>query len=78
MGRRVEIGFKLKITCFDTIINYHLFQKFKLLGNGEFKYLAIILKNKIVVASSLIFYVLLMVRKICWCSSKAGGRNCSK
>ena len=52
MGGRVEIGFKLKFTCFDTIINYCLFQKFKLLGNGKFKYLAII-------ASSLMFYVLL-------------------
>ena len=59
MRGTVEIGFKLKITYLDTIINYCLFQKFKLLGNGKFKYLAIILTNKIVVASSLMFYVLL-------------------
>ena len=68
MRGTVEIGFKLKITYLDTIIkityldtiiNYRLFQKFKLLGNGKFKYLAIILTNKIVVASSLMFYLLL-------------------
>ena len=53
MRGTVEIGFKLKITYLDTIINYRLFQKFKLLRNGKFKYLAIILTNKIVVASSL-------------------------
>ena len=38
MGGRVEIGFELKISCFDTMINYHLSQKFKLLGNYEFNH----------------------------------------
>ena len=31
----MEIGFELKITCFDTMINYHLSQKLKLLRNSE-------------------------------------------
>ena len=30
------------ITCFDTVINYHQFQKLKLLGNGELNHITII------------------------------------
>ena len=33
MGGRVEIGFKLKNTYFDAMINYQLSQKLKLIGN---------------------------------------------
>lgn len=43
MDGRVESRFKLWITYFDTIINYQLFQKFKLLENSEFNHLTIIL-----------------------------------
>ena len=43
MASRAEIGFKLKITYFDTMLNYHLSQKLKLIGKGEFNYLSIIL-----------------------------------
>ncbi len=38
----MEIGFELKMVLY-TVINYYLSQKFKLLGNGEFNHLAIIL-----------------------------------
>ena len=31
----------MRITCSHTIINYHLSQKFELLGNGKFKHLII-------------------------------------
>lgn len=30
------------ITCFDTMINFHQFQKLKLLGNGELNHITII------------------------------------
>ena len=43
MGGRVEIGFELGITCSDTMINYQLFRKLKLLGNDDFNHLTIIL-----------------------------------
>ena len=36
---RIEIGFKLKTSCFETMINYHLSQKLKLLGNDQFNHL---------------------------------------
>ena len=36
MGGRVEIGFKLKNTFFDAMINYWLSQKFKLIGNFSY------------------------------------------
>jgi hypothetical protein len=39
----VEIGFELGITCSDTMINYQLFRKLKLLGNDNFNHLTIIL-----------------------------------
>ena len=39
----MEIGFKLKTTYSDTMINYHLSQKFKLLRNCEFNHLTIFL-----------------------------------
>ena len=39
----VEIGFKLKITYSNTIIKVLLFNNFKLIGNGEFNFLNIIL-----------------------------------
>jgi hypothetical protein len=39
MGGRVELGFKLGITCSNTIRNYQLSQKFKLLRNNEFNHL---------------------------------------
>lgn len=31
--------------CFNTMLNYQLFQKLKLLGNGEFNLLTIILTD---------------------------------
>ena len=31
----MESEIKLKSSCFDTVIIYRLFQKLKLLGNGE-------------------------------------------
>jgi hypothetical protein len=43
MRGRVETGFELK-TTYSTMINYHFFQKVKLLGNDEFNHLTIILK----------------------------------
>ena len=43
MGGRVKPGIELKIFCSDTILNYQLSQKFKLLGNDEFNHLTIIL-----------------------------------
>ena len=41
MGGRVKTGIKLRIFCSDTILNYRLSHKFKLLGNGEFNHLTI-------------------------------------
>jgi hypothetical protein len=38
MGSRVEIGIELRITNSNTMINHHLSQEFKLIGNGEFIY----------------------------------------
>ncbi len=32
----MELGFELGITCFDTMRNYRLSQKIKILGNYEF------------------------------------------
>ena len=43
MGSKWEIGFELRISCSDTMINYRFSQKFKLLVNGEFNHLTIIL-----------------------------------
>ncbi len=44
MRGRVKSGFELEITCFnDTMRNYRLSQKLKLLGNGEFNHLIDIL-----------------------------------
>ena len=43
MGDRIESKFELEITCSDTMRNYQLFQKFKLLGYGEFNHLTNIL-----------------------------------
>ena len=39
----MESGFELGITCFDTMRNYRLSQKLKLLGYGEFIHLTTIL-----------------------------------
>ena len=41
MGGRVKIGIEFRIFCFDTMLNYWLSQKLKLLGNGEFNHLTI-------------------------------------
>ena len=41
MGGRVKLGIELKISYSDTMWNYRLSQKFKLLGNGEFNHLTI-------------------------------------
>ena len=43
MGDRVKTGIKLKISYSNTMLNYQFFQKFKLLRNGKFNRLAIIL-----------------------------------
>ena len=39
----MKTGFELKTNNFDTLINYQLSQKLKLLGNDEFNHLTIIL-----------------------------------
>ena len=39
----MELGFELGITCSDTMRNYQLSQKLKLLGYGEFNHLTNIL-----------------------------------
>ena len=41
MGGRVKPGIELRISCSDTMLNYRLSQKLKLLGNGEFNHLTI-------------------------------------
>ena len=46
----MEKWFKLKATCFDAIINYHLFQKLKLLRNYEF--------NQYFNGSQLLFFII--------------------
>jgi len=38
-GGRVETLFELKITCYDLMTNYCLFQKLKLLGKDVFNHL---------------------------------------
>lgn len=43
---RVDTWFKLRNTCFDIIINYHLSQKLKQIGDGEFNHLIIVLTTK--------------------------------
>ena len=43
MGSRVEIGSGFRTTCYDIMLNYQFFQKFKLLGNDKFNHLIIIL-----------------------------------
>lgn len=43
---RVDTWFKLRTTCFDIIINYHLSQKLKQIGDGEFNHLIIVLTTK--------------------------------
>ena len=39
----MKLGIELNISYSDTILNYRLSQKFKLLGNDEFNHLTIIL-----------------------------------
>ena len=41
MGGREKPGIELRISCSDTMLNYRLFQKLKLLRNGEFNHLTI-------------------------------------
>ena len=48
MGGRVKSGTELNISCFDIMINYRLFQKFKLLENCEFNHLSMSLTAMIV------------------------------
>ena len=38
MRGRVKLGTELNISCFDTMLNYWLSQKFKLLRNCEFNH----------------------------------------
>ena len=47
MGGRVKTEIELRISCFDTMLNYWLSQKFKFLGNGEFNHLTINLIQKL-------------------------------
>ena len=42
MGGRVETEIELRISCFDNMKNYQLFQKFKPLENGEFNNISIV------------------------------------
>ena len=53
MGGRVESGFELEITCSNTMRNYRLSQKFKLLENGEFNHLTNILTNATICLNSI-------------------------
>ena len=39
----METGFKLRSTCFDSMMDYQLSQMSELFGNSEFNYLTIIL-----------------------------------
>ena len=41
MRGRVKLGIEFKISCSDTMLNYWLSQKVKLLENGEFNHLTI-------------------------------------
>ena len=41
MEGRVKLGIELKISYSDTMLNYRLSQKFKMLGNSEFNHLII-------------------------------------
>ena len=43
MGRYNIIVFELRISCSNTIINYHLSQKLKLIAKGELNHVTIIL-----------------------------------
>ena len=45
MGGRVKLEIELRISCSDTMLNYRLSQKLKLLGNGEFNHLTISLTS---------------------------------
>ncbi len=53
MGDRAETCFELRITYFGIMINYRLFQKFKLLGEGEFNHLTIILTLVLILSGKL-------------------------
>ena len=41
MGGRIKPEIELRIFCSDTMLNYQLSQKFKLLENGKFNHLTI-------------------------------------
>ena len=45
MRGREKTGIELRISYSDTMFNYQLSQKFKLLGYGKFNHLTIILTN---------------------------------
>ena len=64
MGSRVEIGFELRTTYSDTIINNQLFQKFKLLGNGEFNHLTNILLD--VICEIQRQHLIIVVKNLCY------------
>jgi len=50
MGDRVKTQSKLKTTCSETMINYELSQKRKLLGNCEFNhFLTIIVARQVTI-----------------------------
>ena len=48
MRGKIKTGIELGISNSDTMLNYRLFQKFKLLENCEFNYLTIILRRSFV------------------------------
>ena len=64
MGRRVKTGIKLRISCSDTMFNYRLSQKLKLLGYGEFNHLTIILID----VFNYVWYVLICFFSLGLCS----------
>ena len=64
MGRRVKTGIKLRISCSDTMLNYRLSQKLKLLGYGEFNHLTIILID----VFNYVWYVLICFFSLGLCS----------
>ena len=52
MRGKIKIGIELEISYSDTMLNYWLFQKFKLLENCEFNYITTILRRSFVFKTS--------------------------
>ena len=59
MGGRVNLEIELRIFYSDTMLNYQLSPKLKLLGNGEFNYLTISLTSLNLSLVILLLYILM-------------------